>query len=131
MTRRSGRTKHKDAGFAAPLTPRGRNVLRAFVHGRRLAPGFLASSGLLPEVSESCSDQLLRVVHKIASAHFGRGRHARALQAALRRTASSRTALDVLERHHTALQSAESTAAYVFGLSVGLAMGAMPDRLEP
>ena len=131
MTRRSGRQKHKDAGFTAALTPRGRDVLNAFVQGRRLAPGFLVSSGLLPEVSESCSDQLLRVVHKIASTHFNRGRHARALQTALRRAANSRTALDVLERHHTALQSAELTAAYVFGLSVGLAMSAMPDRLDP
>ena len=131
MTRRSGRKKHRDAGFTAALTPRGRDVLRAFVHGRRLAPWFLVSSGLLPEVSESCSDQLLRVVHKIASTHFNRRRHARALQTALRRIAGSKTALDVLEQHLTALQSAESTAAYVFGLSVGLAMSSMPDRLEP
>jgi hypothetical protein len=129
MTRRSGLKKHKDAGFATTLTPRGRDVLRAFVQGRRLAPGFLASSGLLPEVSESCSDQLHRVVHKIASTHFDRRRHARALQTALRRTTNSRTVLDVLEGHHAALQTAESTAAYVFGLAVGLAMSALPDRL--
>jgi hypothetical protein len=34
-----------------------------------------------------------------------------------------------MERHLTALIGAETTAAYLFGLSVGLAIHSLPERL--
>ena len=46
----------------ADNTPRARAVMRAFNHARRLAATFRLSSGLLPEVSESCSARLFDIV---------------------------------------------------------------------
>ena len=125
MPRRLANKSEKMLGLGA-LTPRGRAVLRAFMQARRLAKGFVMSSGLLPEVSESCSERLFRIVHEISIRHLDGRRHARALRQALKRALPSPAALDQVERHLTALQFSETTAAYVFGLSVGLALGALP-----
>lgn len=113
----------------AALTPRSRAVLRAFVEARRLARGFVLSCGLLPEVSESCSDRLFRIVQSIAVHQLDGRRHARALRVVLRRALPSTEAFDQVDRHLSALQFSETTAAYVFGLSVGLAMGSLPGRI--
>ena len=125
MSRRSDIKNEKSLGLGA-LTPRGRAVLRAFVQARRLARGLVMSCGLLPEVSESCSDRLFQIVQEISRRHLDGRRHARALRKSLRRALPSAEAFDQVDRHLTALQFAETTAAYVFGLSVGLAMGAFP-----
>src|SRR5438093_1350305 len=100
------------------LTSQARNVMRAFMDARHLAPGFLLSCGVLPEVSESVTERLHRVIHYLAGHRFERRRHARALHAALRKVAASDEAFDRIETRLTALVERETTSAYLFGLAV-------------
>jgi hypothetical protein len=130
MATRSVARKHEDLGLSTPLTPRSRAVLRAFAEARRLARGFLLSSGVLPEVSESCSDCLFRIVQHIALHQLDGNRHAAGLRASLRRALPSTEAFERVDQRLTALQSSEITAAYVFGLSVGLALRALPNTMN-
>jgi hypothetical protein len=112
------------------LTPRARNVLRAFNEARRAAPGFLLSSGVLPELSELVTERLYRIVQGLAGERFARERHVLALRAALREVARSADAFDRVESEVAALTAAETTAAYLFGLAVGLSIGTLPDPLQ-
>ena len=102
-------------------TPRAKAVLRAFNDARRLAASFRMSSGLLPEVSESCSARLFDIVQHISTKHFRAGRAQKAFRAALRRALPSAEVFDQGDRQLAELREAEVTAAYIFGLSVGLA----------
>ncbi len=119
--------KKKSAGLGASLTPRGRAVLSAFHEARHAAPGFVMSCGVLPEVSESASERLHAIIRDVV-AHLDGRRHMLAVQREFRRLGSA-SEIDRSERNLTALIGAETTAAYLFGLSVGLAMHGLPERL--
>lgn len=121
--------KRKGQALGAALTPRGRAVLRAFREARLAATGFVVSCGVLPEVSESASDRLHSIVRDVAE-HLGGRRHLTAVQHRLRRGLASAAEIDREERALTALLNTESTAAYLFGLSVGLAIHGLPERLS-
>ena len=49
------------------MTPRGRNVMGAFMEARQAATGFLLSCGVLPELSEAVTERLYRVVHQLSA----------------------------------------------------------------
>jgi len=102
-------------------TPRARAVLRAFNHARQLAAQFRLSSGMLPEVSESCSARLFDIVQHIGAKHFGTGRQESKLRRALRKALPIPEAFDRVDRELAELRASEIQAAYIFGLSVGLA----------
>ena len=102
-------------------TPRTRAVMRAFNHARQLAASFRLSSGMLPEVSESCSARLFDIVQHIGAKHFGTGRPESRLRAALRKALPIPEAFDRVDRELAELRASEIQAAYIFGLSVGLA----------
>jgi hypothetical protein len=102
-------------------TPRARAVMRAFNHAKKLAASFRMSSGLLPEVSESCSARLFDIVQHIGAKHFGTRKPETRLRAALKRALPSPEAFDRVDRELAELRASEIQAAYVFGLSVGLA----------
>ena len=105
----------------ADNTPRARAVMRAFNHARRLATTFRLSSGLLPEVSESCSARLFDIVQHLGAKHLGTRKPEARLRAALRRALPSPEAFDRVDRDLAELRASEVQAAYLFGLSVGLA----------
>jgi len=102
--------------------------MRAFNHARRYAPGFVVSCGILPEVSESASDRLHSIVRDVSERHLDGGRHLLSLQKMLRRDSDKAT--DRIGLHLTELMGSEATAAYLFGLAVGLAIQALPDKLN-
>jgi rhamnogalacturonyl hydrolase YesR len=111
--------------------------MRAFRLARFSAPPFLSACGLFPEVSESASDQLHAIVNDLATRRLNKGRHVRALQQKLRRLAAAPTRrqrpndlVDQITDDLTAVLDAEATAAYLFGLSVGMTVRALPERLE-
>jgi len=102
-------------------TPRARAVVKAFNDARQLASGFRLSSGILPEVSESCSARLFDIVQHIGAKHFGTRKPEGRLRAALRRALPSPEAFDRVDQDLAELRASEIQAAYIFGLSVGLA----------
>ncbi len=104
--------------------------MRAFRDARRNAPGFIVSCGVLPEVSESASERLHTIVREVAEQHLNGSRHMLAIQRMFRRRLKSAKDVDLVERHLTELMGSEVTAAYLFGLSVGFALQALPDRLN-
>jgi hypothetical protein len=128
-TRRGSRKR--SSGLAAAVSPQGRAVLRAFHEARRYAPGFVVSCGVLPELSESASEKLHAIVRDLADRYLDGRRHMKTLQRQLDQLADSPTARDRAERQLTELIGSEVTAAYLFGLSVGLAIQALPRRLGP
>jgi hypothetical protein len=101
-------------------TPRARAVMRAFDQARTVAAKFRLSTGLLPEVSESCSARLFDIVQEIGGKHFGTRRLETRLRAALRKALPSPEAFDRVDRDLAELRATEIQAAYVFGLAVGL-----------
>jgi len=113
-------------------------VMRAFRSAKFAAPRFMSSSGIFPEVSEAASDRLHGIVHQLAVKQLNQGRHHRALQRQLRQLASRPTArklnqrelMDKISVELTAILAAEATAAYLFGLSVGMTVRTLPDRLD-
>lgn len=118
---RRARISKRLRSLITDTTPRARAVMRAFNHARRLAASFRLSSGLLPEVSESCSARLFDIVQHIGAKHFGTRRPEGRLRAALKRALPSPEAFDRVDRELAELRASEIQAAYVFGLSVGLA----------
>lgn len=115
-----------------------KSVMRAFRSARFAAPRFMSSSGIFPEVSEAASDRLHPIVHKLAVKQLNQGRHLRALQHQLQRLISRRQVrkrdqrelMDRINTELTAILAAEATAAYLFGLSVGMTVRTLPDRLD-
>lgn len=124
QVKRSGK-----AGLRGGLTSRGRAVMRALRDARRQAPGFVVSCGVLPEVSESASERLHSISHDVATRHLDGRRHLLSLQKDLRQGGASVEVSDRIGRDITALIGAEATAAYLLGLSVGLTLHALPERL--
>jgi hypothetical protein len=112
--------------------------MEAFRLAKFSAPGFVLSCGIFPEVSESASDRLHSIVHEVATRRLDKARLTRALQKRVQQLASTRprkrlSRADIIDRIDadlTAVLAAEATAAYLFGLSVGLAVRSLPDRLE-
>lgn len=97
----------------------------------------MSSCGVFPEVSESASDRLHAVVNRLATRQFNQGRAMRALQRRIERlgaaTKAPRDRSELLERIRddlTTVLTAEATAAYLFGLSVGLTVRSLPERLD-
>jgi hypothetical protein len=127
MTRQVNRKRN--AGLTGDLTPRGVAVMRALRDVRRHAPGFVVACGVLPEVSESASERLHSIAHDVAGRHLDGRRHLLSLQEDLRQLGTSADVSDRIERDITAVIGAEATAAYLLGLSVGLAVHALPERL--
>lgn len=115
-----------------------KSVMRAFRSARFAAPRFMSSAGIFPEVSEAASDRLHPIVHKLAVKQLNQGRHLRALQRQLRRLISGRhkraldqrELMDSINAELTAILAAEATAAYLFGLSVGMTVRTLPDRMD-
>src|SRR5262245_20552097 len=105
------RSGQRRAGLGAALTPRGRAVLRAFREARRVAPGFVISCGLLPEVSESASERIHEIVRDVAG-HLDGRREALAVQRRLHAVTSSK-ALDRDARNLIAFIGTQTTAAYL------------------
>ena len=102
--------------------------MRAFGKARQAAPEFVISCGVLPEVSEAASHRLHTIIREVAEQLNGQ-RPLGAIQRRLRNSAASAREIDRRERDLTALIGAETTAAYLFGVSVGLAIHALPDKL--
>ena len=128
------RAKNNRRQLAAPA----KAVMNAFRSARFSAPRFMSSCGIFPEVSESASDHLHPIVHELAVKQLNQGRHFRALHKGIHQLAA--TATDKTRRNElverigsdlTAVLAAEATAAYLFGLSVGLTVRSLPERLEP
>ena len=117
------------SGLADDLTPQARAVVRAFADARAKAPGFILSSGVFPEVNESCSERLLDIIREVASRHLDPKRLDRALAAALLRGARSADSRDEIESALNALLATETTAAYLFGLAAGLSLTSVADDL--
>ena len=111
------------------LPPRGRAVVEAFLAARRASTGFLLSCGLLPEVSEACTEGLHDHVHALAEAHLGRARAVEDVRAALQRGGLRGDTLDEAQHAVTALVTTDTTAAYLFGLAAGLGLGSLDRRL--
>lgn len=96
----------------------------------------MSSCGIFPEVSESASDNLHPIVRELAMRQLNQARHFRALQRQLHQLAGGARKLkqrDVIDRVNselTAVLAAEATAAYLFGLSVGLTVRSLPERID-
>lgn len=113
-----------------------RAVMRAFRSAKYAAPQFMSSCGIFPEVSESASDHLHPIVHDLAVKELDQDRHLRALQRRLRQLARTagklnrRDLLDDVNAELTAVLASQATAAYLFGLSVGLTVRSLPERID-
>lgn len=131
--RRATKTQRKTRG----LSPPAKAVMKAFRLARSSAPRFLSSCGIFPEVSESASDGLHCIVNDVATRQLNKGRHVRALQRRIQQLSVSgsrrRSPRELIERignDLTAVLAAEATAAYLFGLSVGMSVRSLPERID-
>lgn len=130
------RTRAK-RGAGRRLTAPARAVMKAFRAAKFSAPAFMSTCGVFPEVSESASDRLHAIVHKLATGQLKQGQALRGLHRRIERLSSvkkgSRERSELMERignDLTAVLSAEAIAAYLFGLSVGLTVRSLPDRMD-
>lgn len=119
------------------LTAPARAVMKAFRAAKFSAPGFMSSCGVFPEVSESASDRLHAIVHKLATSQLKQGSALRGLHRRIQRLSSVKRGsrawselIDGISNDLTAVLTAEATAAYLFGLSVGLTVRSLPDRVD-
>jgi hypothetical protein len=111
------------------LTPRGQAVVDALADARHASTGFLLSCGLLPEVNEACTEGLHDQVHALSERHFDRTRAVDELRGALAEHGLEDDDVEHISHIVTALLSADTTAAYVFGLAAGLGLGSLDRRL--
>ena len=125
------RRRSKDSLEVSSPSPRAKNVLKAFAEARNEAPGFLLSCGVLPELSECVSERLNRVVESLASEWFAGERHQSDLHSAIRKVARSADAADRIDAEVADLTNTQTTAAYLFGVAVGLSIGSLPNPVEP
>jgi len=118
------------------LSSRAQAVMKAFRQAKSSAPGFLSSCGIFPEVSELASDGLHRIVHEVATRRLQKARYLRAIHRRVQRLSGAHVKqgaakhLERISSDLTALLAAEATAAYLFGLSVGLSVRSLPERLD-
>ncbi|HYE88443.1 MAG TPA: hypothetical protein VEA16_18910 [Vicinamibacterales bacterium] len=110
--------------------------MKAFRSAKSSAPRFMSTCGIFPEVSELASDRLHAIVHELAMQELDKGRHLRELKKRIRQLttdARARKSADVVDRisaELTALLASEATAAYLFGLSVGMTVRSLPERID-
>lgn len=135
MPRRRQSRRLKKAGRG--LTARASAVMGAFRLAKFSAPPFLSACGVFPEVSESASDRLHAIVNEVATRRLSKRRYLLALQAKVQRLAvaagkgkPTRDVVDRIGNDLTALLASEATAAYLFGLSVGMTVRTLPERLD-
>ena len=120
------------------LSAPGKAVMRAFRLAKFSAPPFMSTCGIFPEVSEQASDRLHSIVNDVATRRLNKARLIRSLQRKLDRLAASATTrgkrskelVDGIGSDLTALLASEATAAYLFGLSVGMTVRTLPERLD-
>lgn len=119
------------------LTAPARAVMKAFRAAKFSAPAFMSTCGVFPEVSETASDRLHAIVHKLATGELKQGPALRTLHRRIQRLASAkagsrstRALIEGISNDLTAVLTAEATAAYLFGLSVGLTVRSLPDRVD-
>ena len=105
-------------------------MLRAFTDAQTRATGFLLSTGVFPEVSESGSEKLHTIVRDLASRHLNQKQLERTLRAALKRGVAAGQSRDRVEAALNALLDSETTAAYVFGLAAGLSLASFGDNFK-
>lgn len=124
-------------GGGRRLSAPARAVMKAFRAAKFSAPAFMSACGVFPEVSESASDRLHAIVHKLATGELNQGRALRALNRRIQQlsaaTKNPKARLKLIEgisNDLTAILTAEATAAYLFGLSVGLTVRSLPDRMD-
>ena len=122
--------KAAEALLGQHLAPRARAVVDALLDARKSAVGFLLSCGLLPEVSESCSESLHDHVHALSTRHLERERLLGELRRTLQKRGADAAALEDIDHALTSLLAADATAAYVFGLAAGMALGSLDRRLS-
>jgi hypothetical protein len=118
-----------DELFGNNLPPRARAVVDAFLDARTSSTSFALACGLLPELSESCTESLHGHVHALSETHFDREPAVARLRATLRDRGLSDEAIDEVEQAVTTLLAADATAAYLFGLAAGIGLGALDRRL--
>jgi hypothetical protein len=117
-------------GMDGDLTPQARAVLRAFTEAQASAIGFLLSTGVFPEISESSTERLHRIVRDLAGRHFNQKRIERKLRAAIQGCIASPRSRDQVESALNALLDSEAIAAYIFGLAAGLSLTSLDDHLR-
>jgi hypothetical protein len=120
---------HTLLGHFSDLTPRGRAVVAALADARATSTGFLLSCGLLPEVNEACTEGLHDQVHALSERHFDRTRAVDDLRGALAGRGLTDEDVEHISHIITSLLSADTTAAYLFGLATGLGLGSLDRRL--
>jgi hypothetical protein len=116
--------------FGNDLPPRPRAVVDALSDARKASTGFVLSCGLLPEISESCTESLHREVHRLSEAHFDREGLVTHLHELLRERGMRGDAVAEVDDILAPLLAADTTAAYLFGLAAGLALGSLDRRLS-
>jgi hypothetical protein len=113
--------------------------MRAFRLAKFSAPPFMSACGVFPEVSESASDRLHAIVNDVATRRLSKGRYLRDLHRRLNqlvapghkgKRAVHDDLVDRIGRDLTALLASECTAAYLFGLSVGMTVRTLPERFD-
>jgi len=117
-------------GMDGNLTPQARAVLRAFTEAQASATGFLLSTGVFPEISESSTEKLHRIVRDLAGRHFNQKRIERRLRTSIQSCISSPKSRDQVEAALNALLDSEGIAAYVFGLAAGLSLASFGDHFK-
>ena len=117
-------------GMNGDLTPQARAVLRAFTEAQSSAVGFLISTGVFPEISESSTEKLHRIVRDLAGRHLNQKTLERRLRAAIQGSIASPKSRDQVEGALNALLDSEAIAAYVFGLAAGLSLASLDDALR-
>jgi hypothetical protein len=117
------------AFFTGDLTPAGRAVVDALADAREASTGFLLACGLLPEVNEACTEGLHDQVHALAERHFQRERAVATLRGALAERGLGDADVEHIAHLVTAIATADTTAAYLFGLAAGLGLGSLDRRL--
>lgn len=137
MARRDDKMR-KLGGLSKGLDPQAKAILKAFRQARYSAPGFVLSCGMLPELSEAASDRLHAIVNEVAVEHLRKADYesavAHAIQKLVAASSNPHAGSEIAEKISndlTALLVAEATAAYLFGLSVGLSVRSLPERLAP
>ena len=121
----------KTPGLDGDLTPQARAVLRAFTDAQTRAAGFILSTGVFPEVSESGDEKLHSIIRDLAARHLDQRKADRALRTALTRGCRALESRDPIESALNALLASETTAAYVFGLAAGLSLATAGEWLKP
>jgi hypothetical protein len=111
--------------------------MKAFRSAKSTAPQFMSTCGIFPEVSESASDRLHDIVNSLAMRQLNKGRHLRALHRRIEKLTSAgkgkQSAAEIADGFNTdltAVLASEAIAAYLFGLSVGMTVRTLPERLD-